>query len=63
MKARRPPAVRLRLYVAGQTPKSIAALANIKRLCATGSSNIGNDLWINRRLDELCAMSLAGAGR
>ena len=36
---------------------------HFKRLCATGSSNIGNDLWINRRLDELCAMSLAGAGR
>jgi circadian clock protein KaiB len=24
---------KLRLYVAGQTPKSIAALANLKRLC------------------------------
>jgi circadian clock protein KaiB len=24
---------RLRLYVAGQTPKSITALANLKRLC------------------------------
>lgn len=24
---------RLRLYVAGQTPKSIAALANLQRLC------------------------------
>jgi circadian clock protein KaiB len=24
---------RLRLYVAGQTPKSLAALANLKRLC------------------------------
>jgi circadian clock protein KaiB len=24
---------RLRLYVAGQTPKSIVALANLKRLC------------------------------
>ena len=24
---------RLRLYVAGQTPKSIAALGNLKRLC------------------------------
>ena len=24
---------RLRLYVAGQTPKSIAALANLKRVC------------------------------
>lgn len=26
---------RLRLYVAGQTPRSIAALANLKRLCET----------------------------
>jgi circadian clock protein KaiB len=26
---------RLRLYVAGQTPKSITALANLKRLCET----------------------------
>jgi len=25
----------LRLYVAGQTPKSVAALANLKRLCET----------------------------
>jgi circadian clock protein KaiB len=25
----------LRLYVAGQTPKSIAAIANLKRLCET----------------------------
>src|SRR5438045_1146565 len=25
----------LRLYVAGQTPKSMAALANLKRLCET----------------------------
>jgi circadian clock protein KaiB len=25
----------LRLYVAGQTPKSIAALANLKKLCET----------------------------
>ncbi|NPU69478.1 circadian clock protein KaiB [Bradyrhizobium sp. 83012] len=25
----------LRLYVAGQTPKSLAALANLKRLCET----------------------------
>lgn len=25
----------LRLYVAGQTPKSIAALANLKRICET----------------------------
>ena len=27
------PAYQLRLYVAGQTPKSIAAFANLKRLC------------------------------
>jgi circadian clock protein KaiB len=27
------PTWRLRLYVAGQTPKSIAALANLNRLC------------------------------
>jgi len=27
------PTWRLRLYVAGQTPKSIAALANLTRLC------------------------------
>lgn len=26
---------RLRLYVAGQTPKSIAAFANLKRICET----------------------------
>lgn len=25
----------LRLYVAGQTPKSVAAIANLKRLCET----------------------------
>ena len=25
----------LRLYVAGQTPKSLAALANLKRICET----------------------------
>ena len=25
--------VRLRLYVAGQTPKSVTALANLRRLC------------------------------
>ena len=28
-------AFELRLYVAGQTPKSIAALANLERLCET----------------------------
>lgn len=38
--AQEPPAVveevwDLRLYVAGQTPKSVAALQNLKRLCET----------------------------
>ena len=28
----------LRLYVAGQTPKSVAAIANLKRLCAGDAS-------------------------
>jgi circadian clock protein KaiB len=28
------PVLRLRLYVAGQTPKSLAALSNLKRICA-----------------------------
>ena len=27
------PAIKLRLYVAGQTPKSLAALSNLKRIC------------------------------
>lgn len=27
------PALQLRLYVAGQTPKSLAALSNLKRIC------------------------------
>lgn len=27
------PCVQLRLYVAGQTPRSLAALANLKRIC------------------------------
>ena len=30
---RKPETWRLRLYVAGQTPKSIAAFANLKKLC------------------------------
>ncbi len=36
-KAQKPEAQRwqLRLYVAGQTPKSITALANLKKLCET----------------------------
>ena len=29
----REPAIKLRLYVAGQTPKSLAALSNLKRIC------------------------------
>jgi circadian clock protein KaiB len=28
-----PEAIELRLYVAGQTPKSLAALSNLKRIC------------------------------
>lgn len=28
------PALQLRLYVAGQTPKSLAAMSNLKRICA-----------------------------
>jgi circadian clock protein KaiB len=28
------PVLQLRLYVAGQTPKSLAALSNLKRICA-----------------------------
>src|SRR5579863_7789078 len=28
-----PPTVQLRLYVAGQTPKSLAAFANLTRIC------------------------------
>jgi circadian clock protein KaiB len=36
-KPKEPPVERwqLRLYVAGQTPKSITALANLKKLCET----------------------------
>jgi len=29
----RPDSYNLRLYVAGQTPKSLAAIANLKRIC------------------------------
>ncbi len=28
------PVLQLRLYVAGQTPKSLAAMSNLKRICA-----------------------------
>ena len=31
----KPPKFALRLYVAGQTAKSVAALANLKRICET----------------------------
>jgi circadian clock protein KaiB len=31
----KPRVIRLRLYVAGHTPKSVAALGNLQRLCAT----------------------------
>lgn len=31
-----------------------------KRLCTSGGTNLANDLWINRRLNELTAMALAG---
>ena len=36
-KTKEPPTERwqLRLYVAGQTPKSVTALANLKKLCET----------------------------
>ena len=33
MIAAQPPGYNLRLYVAGQTPKSMAAIANIRKLC------------------------------
>jgi circadian clock protein KaiB len=32
--AQNEPAMKLRLYVAGQTPKSMAALSNLQRICA-----------------------------
>jgi circadian clock protein KaiB len=35
MKAAKPAAFELRLYVAGQTAKSMAAFANLKRICET----------------------------
>jgi len=35
MKAKQTAKFELRLYVAGQTPKSIVALANLKRICET----------------------------
>jgi circadian clock protein KaiB len=35
MKKQPPAKFRLRLYVAGQTAKSLAAFANLKRICET----------------------------
>lgn len=35
MKTKPPVKFELRLYLAGQTPKSLAALANLKRICET----------------------------
>ena len=35
MKKESPAKFQLRLYVAGQTPKSLTALANLKRICET----------------------------
>jgi circadian clock protein KaiB len=35
MKAAKPAAFELRLYVAGQTAKSMAAFVNLKRICET----------------------------
>lgn len=35
MKTKPPAKFELRLYVAGQTPKSVAALDNLKRICET----------------------------
>jgi circadian clock protein KaiB len=35
--AKSEPVVDLRLYVAGQTPKSLAAISNLKRICAAHS--------------------------
>jgi len=38
-KARSPkPVIDLRLYVAGQTPKSLAAISNLKKICADHSA-------------------------
>src|SRR5580692_2310978 len=31
--SKKPQAIHLRLYVAGQTPRSVAALANLKQVC------------------------------
>jgi len=41
-------------------PTWAAEYEHFKRLCGSGESNIENDLWINQRLNELTAASLAG---
>ena len=41
-------------------PTGAAEYEHFKGLCRSGESNIENDLWINRRLNELTAASLAG---
>ena len=58
-----PPQWQLRLYVAGQTSKSISALANLRRLCEThlvGRYSIEViDLLVNPRLaagDQILAV-------
>ena len=65
-KAGRPkarPAWALRLYVAGQTPKSLAALINLKRICETHLSGTYKieviDLLVNPKLaagDQILAV-------
>jgi circadian clock protein KaiB len=53
----------LRLYVAGQTPKSVAALANLKRICETHLKGLYQieviDLLVNPQLakgDQIIAV-------
>ena len=41
-------------------PTWAAEYEHFKRLCRSGESNVENDLWINQRLNELTAASLAG---
>jgi predicted dehydrogenase len=41
-------------------PTWVIEYEHFKRLCSSGASNLENDLWINQRLNELAAESLAG---
>jgi hypothetical protein len=41
-------------------PTWVIEYEHFKRLCSSGTSNLENDLWINQRLNELAAESLAG---